>query len=190
MEIEFRDKKKYCKDADMYLFDMQDTNEHKFKVRKIVKIILIVEVVMCFVIFQMRIPLFGQKSYVKTSLPGLVFTGLLLTAGIMIGFFILNKFGFDLAEKRGRNLLSKIGGRNYEKYVDADVRITLNEDKIIWTRESEKLNIRYEDIRKVEDTDEYIYIVINPQSVIWIPIEAFISIEAKRNFLNYVQLKV
>lgn len=75
-------------------------------------------------------------------------------------------------------------------FLYADVKIDFNQDRIIWTRASKQLNIGYEEIRKIDDTNEYIYILINTQSVIWIPNEAFISIEARKNFLNYVNLKV
>lgn len=190
MEIEFREKKKYCKDADMYLFDMRNTKKRKLEVRKIIKIILIIEVVACVIAFQSGVLSAGRTNHVNIGLLSFAFTALIMTLGVMIGFFILNKIGFGFAETIGRSSFKRIGGKNSEKYVDADVNIVFNDDKLIWTRAANRLEIEYEEIKKVEETDEYIYILINTQSVIWIPKEAFISTEERGNFLNYVNLKI
>lgn|GEM_PF-5886237 len=196
MEVKFREKKKYCKDADMYLFDNNNTDERKLKMRKSIKIILLIMFITMFLI-----PLVMNGEYsriigygdIKLSILYFMsegFIGLLLILVIVLTFIFLDKIVFRLAEKRSRNLYSKIGGRNHEKYVDADVNIELSDDKIIWTRASKQLNIGYEEIKKIEDTGEYIYILINAKCVIWIPSEAFISIEIRKKFLNYINLKV
>ncbi|SFC29788.1 hypothetical protein [Clostridium uliginosum] len=43
--IIFREKRKYCKDADMYLVDNNNTSERKLKKRKLIKIMLIITLV-------------------------------------------------------------------------------------------------------------------------------------------------
>jgi hypothetical protein len=189
MEIKFREKKKYCKDADMYLFDRNYTGEKKLRNRKLIKIFLSF-IVICVIASQSRISLLGNKNHIQAGNLSLIFIVLVLALGMGLGFFLLDKIGFNIGEAHGKNLYEKIGGRNFEKYVDADVNIIFNDNEIVWTRASKQLNVGYEEIENIEYTDEYIYIVINPKSVIWIPNEIFTSYDERSSLLNYINLKV
>lgn len=185
MKIVFREKKEYCYDTDMYLFNKNNTEELRLERRKIIKILLVIMTVSLF-----AIRLITYNNYTRTSVTYFFIIGLILLLGIIIIFVFLDKKGFEFEEKLIKNIYSKFGGKNHRKFVDADVKIIFNNNEIIWERASKQLNITYENIKEIKDTSKYIYILISNKSAIWIPSEVLISAEEREQIVTFINYKI